>query len=124
MNISAAWPIDNLNETEVSCFAAEQQSKGQGQANNVWASPPGNIYATLLIKLSESDLPGLSLLISLTVCQLLEKYSLPNVRIKWINDVYVNDKKISGNLVRTSNIDADFFAVQMGVGVNVCCAPL
>lgn len=53
MNISAEWPIELLTDTDIYAFRAKQQTKGQAQAsNNVWLSPPGNIYVTALLKLS------------------------------------------------------------------------
>lgn len=53
MNISEAWPVDLLTERECYAFVARQQSHGQTQtAGSVWLSPPGNIYVTLLIRLS------------------------------------------------------------------------
>jgi biotin-[acetyl-CoA-carboxylase] ligase BirA-like protein len=125
MNISAEWPSELLTDTDIYAFRAKQQTKGQAQAsNNVWLSPPGNIYVTALLKLSESDLIGLTQINSLAVCQLLENHGIKDVHLKWINDVVVDGKKISGNLVRTNNLPEENYAVQIGIGVNVMVAPI
>ena len=44
--------------------------------------------------------------------------------MKWVNDVVVDGKKLSGNLVRTNNLAEENYAVQIGIGVNVMVAPI
>lgn len=57
--------------------------------------------------------------VALSVCQLV-----PEGKIKWPNDVYVGDRKLSGCLVRTQGAEGEEVRVEIGVGVNVKVAPL
>lgn len=61
---------------------------------------------------------------SLAVCDLFENLNIKDAKLKWINDVIVGGKKVSGNLVRTSNAPDGTFTVQIGLGANVMSAPL
>ena len=50
--------------------------------------------------------------------------TLPDVKIKWVNDVFVNNQKISGSLIETENlIDSNYSKVIMGIGVNINITP-
>lgn len=104
------------------CFLADKQSQGQGQHTNTWSSPKGNVYMTVLTVLSELDLVGLSMVVALSVAQTVEK---EKAGIKWMNDVVVGEKKLSGALVRTSTMaEGEDFRVEIGIGLNVKVAPL
>lgn len=102
---------------------AEQQTSGRGRERNRWWSAAGALTFSLAIRPNELDLPSakwplLSLAIGLAVRNSLEMgYGLADVRVKWPNDVYANQKKICGILIETHPRDPR--ALIIGIGLNV-----
>ncbi|MFP4521760.1 MAG: biotin--[acetyl-CoA-carboxylase] ligase [Fibrobacterota bacterium] len=99
---------------------ADFQRAGRGRRGNCWVSPAGRdlTFSVLyyLNKLS-CNTEDLSLIISVSICESLEKICLGgNFKLKWPNDVYVNYKKIAGIL---TEIVYSSKAAVAGCGINV-----
>jgi len=101
---------------------AEAQSAGRGRGTHRWYSPPGaSIYASLVWRprLESSRLAMLALAVGVGVARGVDAHlSVPRARIKWPNDVYVDDRKIAGILVEASLGSGAPLAI-VGVGLNV-----
>ena len=96
---------------------AHQQTQGRGRRGAAWFSPPGESLAfSILVRPTEpkSLWPRLALAAGLAVAEALEEY-IPLVGIKWPNDIWVGNKKISGILVEAGR---DFAVVGIGLNVN------
>ncbi len=89
---------------------AAQQSGGYGRKGLPWASPEGGLWFTLVVTVRR--VAGLSLFFSLPLLRALKRY-LGGARIKWPNDIWVENKKLAGILTEVH--DRAF----IGVGVNV-----
>ena len=101
MLISDKWPRQFLNTNTYFVFTAKSQNKGQGQGTNTWVSPPGNVNMTILGYFHLNLIPLLSLAIGVTTNRLIQEHLKLNSSMKWVNDVIINNKKISGVLIRT-----------------------
>ncbi|MFV8325392.1 biotin--[acetyl-CoA-carboxylase] ligase [Flavobacterium sp. ZS1P14] len=114
------------NKQEVENFTvvtAESQTKGKGQMGAVWASEVGkNLIMSVLIKdfLSNiCEIYNLNIVVSLAVIDVLETYKIPDLSIKWPNDILSYNKKIGGILIENS-IKSDGTIVSIvGLGLNV-----
>ncbi|MEG3146948.1 biotin--[acetyl-CoA-carboxylase] ligase [Sphingomonas sp. RT2P30] len=101
---------------------AEQQSGGRGRQGRDWASPPGNLYASTLVRLRPSD-PSPATLALVAAVALDEAArvwlddSIP-LRIKWPNDLLIGAAKLSGILLERADD-----AVVIGFGVNLAFHP-
>ena len=101
---------------------AEQQTKGRGRFNRHWHSPFGkNIYLSCLYPFQKdlSELAGLSLVTSLAVLETLKTYAVPSIFVKWPNDVLVQNKKCSGNLIEVQAETNGVSDAIIGIGMNV-----
>lgn len=102
---------------------SELQTQGRGRRGRLWHSPYAqNIYLSLLWKFdpSKTDFQGLSLVIALAVANVLEKLNLPHeIKLKWPNDIFIAEKKLSGILIETRGEMHDGAQVVIGVGINV-----
>ena len=101
---------------------AEQQTKGRGRFNRHWHSHFGkNIYLSCLYPFQKdlSELAGLSLVTSLAVLETLKTYAVPSVFVKWPNDVLVQNKKCSGNLIEVQAETNGVSDAIIGIGMNV-----
>ena len=84
-----------------------RQTQGRGQVGNHWESEPGkNISMTVVFK--PRELPAgqqfaVSMVIALGACDFISRY-VNGCSVKWPNDIYVGDRKISGILIEHSII--------------------
>jgi BirA family biotin operon repressor/biotin-[acetyl-CoA-carboxylase] ligase len=87
----------------------------------VWQSPPGNLYASTLVRLRPGDPPAatLALVIAVAVHEVAVGL-VPHaaVQIKWPNDLLLDGAKLAGIL-----LEREGEAVVIGVGVNLARAP-
>ncbi len=108
---------------------SDSQNSGRGRRGRSWVSPPGrNAYFSLMLKpdISPAKGPMVTLLMALSVAlgvkDLMpkkERETLPDVEIKWPNDVVINGKKICGILTEMSMEDSFIHYIVIGVGINV-----
>ena len=98
---------------------AERQTGGKGRRGRAWLSPPGNLYASTLIRLAPGDPPAptLALVAAVALHEAVRPYA-PNVLIKWPNDLLVDGAKLAGIL-----LEREGEAVIAGFGVNLANHP-
>lgn len=103
---------------------AESQTHGKGQKGRSFFSPPGTgLYMSLILRpnLSPDKLSYLTPLAAVAVSDAIQKYTGKRPKIKWVNDLYLNRKKICGILAESS-LSADAKAVEyviLGIGLNL-----
>ena len=107
---------------------AGEQLKGRGRHGRAWASPPGNLYASLLLRPERTlaEVAQLSLVASLALAEALIALAPPaaDVRVKWPNDVLVRGAKVAGLLLESgSGADERVGWLIIGSGVNIASAP-
>ena len=101
---------------------ADYQTKGRGQAGNSWESESGmNLLCSILFypdRLPANRFFVVAELASLSVKYTLDKY-VPGISVKWPNDIYWENKKISGILIE-NDLSGDVIARSViGIGINV-----
>lgn len=101
---------------------ADEQTAGRGRGGNNWWSPSGALLFSVVLKRTETaaELPPYSLAAGLAVRDALQKQSLADVRfkVKWPNDVYLEDRKICGILVEIPPHHRDTLVIGIGVNLN------
>jgi len=101
---------------------AHEQTAGRGRRGRVWTAPEGKalLYSAILSPLEERHLL-LPLAVPLAVCAAAEELR-PNIecQIKWPNDIWLEEKKLSGVLIEARPQDS--WAV-IGIGLNLSIAP-
>ena len=105
---------------------AEMQVSGRGRAGRKFTSVIGNNVTFSVVlhpNLPLEEIQIFALLAGVAVARVLEIY-VKNIRLKWPNDVLVNEKKICGILLETINIpDHSFPVLIMGIGLNTKGCP-
>lgn len=104
------------------CCIAEFQSKARGRRGRQWFSPFGtNLYFSMYWRLEQgiAAAMGLSLVVGIVVTQTLRELSGQNIKVKWPNDLYLNDQKLAGILVELAGKTGDCAHVVIGIGVNL-----
>ncbi|MDX2265602.1 MAG: biotin--[acetyl-CoA-carboxylase] ligase [Hyphomicrobiales bacterium] len=107
---------------------ADAQTLGRGRAGRAWTSPPGNLYASLLLRpaCAPSAAPGLSLLAAVAAADAvaaMRPAAAPRIALKWPNDILIEGAKAGGVLLESMGSTGPGRAVVIGVGVNVASPP-
>lgn len=102
---------------------ADEQLKGRGQMGTRWTSQTGkNLTFSVLKKFdafSVADRFLLNVCVSLAICHSLKQLQIPDVRIKWPNDILSGPHKICGILVENVLSGRNIEAAIIGIGLNV-----
>lgn len=108
---------------------ADAQHGGRGRLGRTWASPPGaNLYLSVARCFDGGleRLAGLGLVAGVAVAQVVHRLGAPHVRVKWPNDLVVDDgaqlRKLGGILVEGGLQDGVARAV-IGIGLNLHMPP-
>lgn len=97
---------------------APTQASGRGQLRRAWLSAPGNVLATLVCPPAEGLWNDLRpLVLGHLLAEALEDVCT-GVRVKWPNDILLNDHKIGGILVEERS-----GCILAGLGLNLVWAP-
>lgn len=100
-----------------------EQKNGRGQQENKWHSEPfKNLTFSIFIKdlaLEIKDQKYLNFAISLAIFNTLSKHKVPNLSIKWPNDILSANKKICGLLIENSIKGSKINNSIIGIGLNV-----
>jgi len=110
---------------EVIVFA-EYQTAGKGRLGRTWVSPFGaNIYFSLLwkFKIVPAALSGLGLAIGVAIARVLRHLAVPDVKLKWPNDILCQGRKLCGILIEMQGEMSASAMVVIGVGLNVKMTP-
>ncbi|MEO3992971.1 MAG: biotin--[acetyl-CoA-carboxylase] ligase [Desulfurococcaceae archaeon TW002] len=100
-------------------IVCEEMALGRGRLGRVWYAPKGSLAFTIIIRPGFSGpLHLLSLAASISVAEALTTLLGLNARLKWPNDVLVNEKKVCGILVE-GEAEADRVKIlYLGIGIN------
>jgi len=99
-------------------LVAERQTAGRGRMGRDWSSDNEALGRTLTfslgLPLAPQDWSGLSLAVGLSIVQSLH----PRLRLKWPNDVWLDERKLVGILIETASFGTERYAVT-GIGINI-----
>lgn len=112
--------ISTLNSGD--CCVAEYQQAGRGRRGRKWFSPFGaNLYLSMFWRLEQGPAAaiGLSLVIGIVMAEVLHDLGADKVRVKWPNDLYLNDRKLAGILVELTGKTGDAAQIVIGAGLNM-----
>ncbi len=108
-------------------IVAGEQSKGRGRLGREWRSPPGNLYASLL--LVDPSPPAVSsqlgFVAGVALASALRKIlgGDRRLKLKWPNDALYDGAKLSGLLLEGACLPNGLFGCVIGFGVNCLSSP-
>ena len=105
---------------------ARSQSQGRGRQKRKWISPSGGIWLSIILhpEFEVSKATLFPILSSLALSVAIEKVLKLKPKLKWPNDVTLNDKKVAGMLVDVSVESASIESLVLGVGINFKINPI
>ncbi len=137
-SLDVAWSVSSSNTILLErpyppiggceAFLAEYQTAGRGRRGRTWVAPPGGAICLSLswtFREVPADLGALSLVIGVCSLRALAALRVEGARLKWPNDLLVEDRKLGGILIELRAESAGPACVVIGVGLNVALgAPL
>ena len=125
--------ITSLNNSSVLCdnigFLSYSQTQGVGKLSKQWFSVKDNLHFSLILQqgIYFYDLKNIgliSLLIGVSIKDTLSSYIAYNrIKLKWPNDVLVDEKKISGILIEIESDKLNRLYIIIGIGLNLIDFP-
>ena len=102
---------------------AESQTHGKGQMGATWVSEPSkNLVMSVLVRdfvTDSNQIFDINTLVSVSIIKVLEGFSIPELSIKWPNDIMSYSKKIGGILIENSIKSDGTISSIVGLGLNV-----
>lgn len=117
-NTWAKEHLDEFNPSFLTIITAEEQTKGRGRFSRSWLSPQGNLFCTYVFFMPLSKQTGnVPQILALSAFEILKQF-IPNVKIKWPNDLVKDHKKLAGILCEVVQ-HQDQYAIILGIGINI-----
>jgi BirA family biotin operon repressor/biotin-[acetyl-CoA-carboxylase] ligase len=98
-------------------IVADSQSSGRGRKGRIWASSPGGLYLTAILRM-EHNTNLLPLLVGIAIAETIKEETNIDPVLKWPNDVLINGRKVGGVLIDAEWYDNQGF-ILLGTGVNI-----
>jgi BirA family transcriptional regulator, biotin operon repressor / biotin---[acetyl-CoA-carboxylase] ligase len=101
---------------------ADEQTAGRGRAGRTWSAPPGSaLLCSILLRppLPPPRLSTLPLVTGVAVAEAIETCSPIACRLKWPNDVWIDDRKVAGILMKATTSAGVVDRVVLGIGINL-----
>ncbi len=95
---------------------ADRQAAGKGRHGRAWASPPGGLYISILLRPKETHAQVLGLLAGMPLIKSLRHFGV-FAALKWPNDALFQGRKIAG-ILSEGVYRRDTYNVILGVGIN------
>lgn len=120
---TVALELAEKKSPEGTTVIADHQENGKGRMGRSWESPPGvNLYLSLILRPSFSPIHGsqMTFLAANAVVKSIKKLPFfTSPKIKWPNDILINNKKVAGILTEmNSEMDRIHFII-LGIGINL-----
>jgi BirA family biotin operon repressor/biotin-[acetyl-CoA-carboxylase] ligase len=117
-----AFALGIAGAPEGTVVIADRQSRGKGRLQRSWHSPPGvNIYTSLILRprIASSEAARIPIMAGIAVAEVLDKYYPSKIKLKWPNDVLLNNKKVCGILSQAKISEGKIDFIVLGIGINV-----
>lgn len=114
----------NLSNDYNGCIlvVADGQTNGRGRQGKRFFSPKNTgLYFTMVFPTDAPvfEFTGVTCAAAVATARAIEKLSDIDVKIKWVNDIYIDNRKICGILVQSVSENAVVKKLIVGIGVNV-----
>ena len=109
-------------ENEKTVVIADKQTAGKGTKNRSFISEIGGLYMSILLrpKIKGFEATLLTPAVAVAVSETIDDLSHKKSQIKWVNDVYIDNKKVCGILCESAiELNGNFPFIIVGIGVNL-----
>lgn len=122
-NAHAAYLLSKSKPSEGTVISTDNQYDGKGQLSNKWESAPfKNVSLSVILYptfLTAQDQFRFNQAVSLAIFHTIEAILPGKVRIKWPNDIYIQNRKVAGILIQNQIQGKKISTSIIGIGINV-----
>lgn len=108
---------------EDALIIANKQTAGKGRMGRTFFSPEGGIYMSLLLHpdIMPEKVTDITVMAAVAVAEAIERICGVKTYIKWVNDIYVGNKKVCGILTEGAfnSKSKKFDYAVLGIGINL-----
>ncbi|WP_297598206.1 biotin--[acetyl-CoA-carboxylase] ligase [uncultured Cetobacterium sp.] len=112
---------EKLDLEERDLAIAKVQTAGRGRRGNKWISSEGSALFSFCLKhdnsIKEEEYMKLSLVVGYSLLKTMQRIEPQDYKFKWTNDIYLNDRKLSGILIEKIG---DYYIIGVGININNC----
>ena len=100
------------------------QTNGKGTMGKKWISQKGNFFASIVFELKKTmpNFKDFAIINPIIIKKILNEYYLGLIKIKWPNDLLIQNRKICGILQESVKIEKKFYLI-VGIGINTLTSP-
>lgn len=113
--------LKEKNAPHLLTIVADTQNGGKGRMGRQYFSYDGGLYMSVVLELKHGNIP-LNLYTpgaAVAVCSVLKEKGITDLKIKWVNDLYLNNRKVCGILTECSSDNGKIERVVVGIGINL-----
>ncbi len=103
-------------------YVAEKQTAGRGRLGRSFVSDRGGLYMTLRFerRLPPTSAVKITVFAAVAVLRAIERLTQIKPMIKWVNDIFIGNKKLAGILCEgVADENGEIAVIALGIGVNV-----
>lgn len=118
--VARSFAVDGADEGTV--VTAIKQTAGKGRLGRTFLSKKGGVYFSIVLRPQKSaeDTLFITVAAAVAAARAIEAVSGKKCEIKWVNDIYINGKKVCGILTEGEfNADGGLNFAILGVGINL-----
>ena len=118
--MNQAKELAEKNFPDGTVVIAETQTQGIGRNGRIWISPRGGLWLSIVFRprIEIGYMFIFSYMISLSVAEAIKKIGA-DPKIKWPNDILLENKKVAGILIDSKSTDKEVKYIIAGIGINV-----
>jgi BirA family transcriptional regulator, biotin operon repressor / biotin---[acetyl-CoA-carboxylase] ligase len=119
--LDVAHPLASSGADAGTLVIADHQTAGRGRSGGKWTSPASRgLWLTMIERPTDTTgLEVLALRVGLRSARALDRFAPEPIRLKWPNDLYIDEKKLAGILIEARWRESRLEWVAIGIGVNV-----
>lgn len=106
------------NVPEGVVVVAARQTGGRGRSGKSFFSPDGGVYFSALLKPKAEDAAFITQAAAVATLKAIDKLCRKKCGIKWVNDLYFDNKKVCGILCEAVMRGGKFYVI-LGIGINL-----
>ena len=126
-NGSTAANLPEGNAPHGTLVIARHQTGGRGRLGRAFASPDDSgIYMSIILKAEAANPVLITTAAAVAVSRAIEKICGQQPQIKWVNDIYLNNKKVCGILAEavSDHKTGEITHIVLGIGINCNAAAI
>ena len=111
--------------SEIRCVTTDMQTNGRGHQNHKWQTTQESLAFTLICrdKILGAEENRLVMAAMVSACSVLNRISDKNFYLRWPNDIWTREGKVSGILDEYNCVGGECSWVNLGIGINYIKKP-